>query len=290
VPLMSTIARWFVKKRTTAIGFTIAGFASGAIAWPLVSQWLISSVNWQQTFIILGIISGIVMIPLAQFLKTSPESIGLQAYGHENTEKVLQKNPSGDGLTLKQTAKTIRFWLWGPIIFCFFTALNVLYVHIVAYARDIDVPPMIAASTLSIIAGTSIIARLSIGAISDKIGTIKALVGAMFLAVIAFIFLVASPELWSFYLFAVIFGLAYGSVVPLETAVPAGLFGITSLGTIMATAGLFPMIGASFGPPIAGAIFDQSHNYLSAFIICLVLVVLALMLSILLYFQSEKKS
>jgi MFS family permease len=289
VPLMSTIARWFSIRRTTAIGITIAGFATGAIAWPLVTQWLISTLNWQQAFIILGIISAIGIIPLAQFLRTSPESMGLQSYGQDHPDHKQMPLSVNKGLTLSQTIKTVRFWLWGPIIFCFFTSLNILYVHIVAYARDTDIPPMIAASTLSIIAGSSIIARLTIGTISDKIGTIKALIGAMVLAVVAFTFLVTSPGLWAFYIFAVIFGLAYGSVVPLETAVPAGLFGITSLGAIMATAGLFPMVGAAFGPPIAGVIFDKTGKYQSAFIICLSLVILAFILSIFLYRSQQKK-
>jgi len=289
VPLMSTIARWFLIRRTTAIGITIAGFATGAIAWPVVTQWLISNLNWQQAFIILGIISAIGIIPLAQFLRTSPESMGLQSYGQDHLDRKQTQLSVNKGLTLNQTIRTVRFWLWGPIIFCFFTSLNVLYVHVVAYARDINVPPMIAASTLSIIAGSSIIARLTIGTISDKIGTIKALIGAMVLAVVAFTFLVTSPGLWAFYVFAFIFGLAYGSVVPLETAVPAGLFGVTSLGAIMATAGLFPMIGGAFGPPVAGLIFDKTGNYQFAFIICLLLVLLALILSVFLYRSQEKK-
>jgi MFS family permease len=290
LPLMSTIARWFATKRTTAIGITIAGFATGAIIWPPVTQALIDATSWQYAFLILGIISGVGMIPLAQFLRTSPQSMKIQPYGQEKLSLRQMQLPIDGGLSLSEAMKTARFWLWGPIIFCFFTSLNVLYVHVVAHARDIGIPPIIAASTLSIIAGSSIIARLSIGAISDKVGTKKALVGAMFLAVIALILLVTAPGgLWSFYVFAFIFGLGYGSVVPLETAVPAGLFGLKSLGAIMAAAGLFPMIGGAFGPPIAGAIFDATGEYQPAFLICLGLAVLAFLLSFLLLRLKENR-
>lgn len=279
LPLMSTIARWFAAKRTTAIGITIAGFATGAIVWPPATQWMIDTIKWRQAFVVLGVISGVGMIPLAQFLRTSPQRMGLKPYGDGQPGAIHALESSG-GLSLGQAVRTARFWLWGPIIFCFFTALNVLYVHIVAHARDIGIPPIIAASTLSLIAGSSIIARLSIGPISDRFGTRKALAGALVLAVIALTLLVTSPGRWSFYAFAVIFGLGYGSVVPLETAVPAGLFGLRSLGAIMAGAGLFPMVGGAFGPPIAGAIFDATGEYQPAFIITLGLAALALLLSI----------
>ena len=287
VPLMSTIARWFSIRRTTAIGITIAGFAAGAIFWPPVTQWIIDTLDWQRAFVILGGISAVGIIPLAQFLKTSPEKAGLRPYGHEKLSREQAQVSGAPGLTLSQTVKTTRFWLWGPILFCFFTSLNVLYVHIVAHARDIGIPPVIAAGTLSIIAGTSITARLSIGAISDKVGTKTALTGALVLAVIAFTLLVISPARWAFYLFAVIFGLAYGSVVPLETAVPAGLFGVTSLGAIMAGAGLLSTLGSAFGPPVAGIIFDRTGEYQPAFIICLALVAVALVLSLFLLKRKE---
>ena len=288
IPIMSSIARWFSLRRTTAIGITIAGFATGAIFWPPFTQWIIDTLDWQRAFLILAGISAAGMIPLAQFLKTSPESIGLQPYGQEKLSREQASVSATPGLTLSQSVRTVRFWLWAPILLCFFSSLNVLYVHIVAHARDIGIPPVIAAATLSLIAGTSIAARLSIGAVSDKVGTRTALTGALALAVIAFSLLVASPARWAFYLFAVIFGLGYGSIVPLETAVPAGLFGVTSLGAIMAAAGLLSMVGSSLGPPIAGMIFDRTGEYQPAFIICLALTGTAFILSLFLLRLKEK--
>jgi MFS family permease len=289
VPLMSTIARWFSLRRTTAIGITIAGFAVGAIAWPPMTQWIISTMGWRQAFLILAMVSGIGMIPPAQFLKNRPESMGLKPFGDDQVKGHPVPTRESPTLSLDEAIKTGRFWLWGPITFCFFTALNILYVHIVAHARDVGIPPIIAAATLSIIAGSSIIARLTIGTISEKIGTKTALSGALALAVVAFSLLVFSPWSWTFYLFLVIFGLSYGSFVPLETAVPAGLFGTASLGVIMAAAGLFPMIGGASGPPLAGAIFDLTGKYQPAFLMCLGLAVIALVLSVFLSRLQEEE-
>jgi len=290
IPIMSSIARWFSLRRTTAIGITIAGFAAGAVFWPPFTQWMIDTLDWQRAFMVLGAISAVGILPLAQFLKSSPESIGVLRYGQQPSADASQASPAAIGLTLSQAAKTARFWLWGAILFGFYSSLNVLYVHVVAHARDIGIPPVIAAATLSIIAGTSIAARLTIGSISDRIGTKAALTAALVLAVTAFTLLVSSQSRWAFYLFAVVFALSYGSVVPLETAVPAGLFGASSLGAIMAAAGLLSTLGGAFGPPVAGIIFDRTGEYQPAFIICLGLAAIALVLSLILLRLKEQSA
>ena len=122
VPLFSTIPRWFAKKRGIAIGITVAGFGLGGIISPLLAQWLISTYDWRQSYLILGLITFIVVIPLAQFMKHSPQRVGLKPYGEDETikdEHFLVTGGTG-GLALSQAIKTSRFWVWGLILSGFF--------------------------------------------------------------------------------------------------------------------------------------------------------------------------
>ena len=79
VPQVSTVARWFVKRRGLAVSITLAGFCLGGIIWPPSAQWLITIYGWRQCFTILGILSLLVIIPLSQFAKHSPQEIGLSS-------------------------------------------------------------------------------------------------------------------------------------------------------------------------------------------------------------------
>ena len=155
-------------------------------------------------------------------------------------------------------------------------------VHIAPYAIDIGISPLMAASTLSIIGGTSIISRLSIGFISDRVGSTTALSGCFILVALALIALWFAKGIWIFYIFAVVFGLAYGGVVVLETTVAAGLFGVRSLGIILASLELFSGIAGAAGAPLAGIIFDVTGNYRLALLICIALSALAIILSLIL--------
>jgi len=281
VPVMSTVPRWFAKRTAVAIGISAAGFGVGAVITPPLVQWLISSYGWQQAFIIQASITFTIIVPLAQFMKHSPQRIGLKPYG----EGVIDKQSLASaikGLSFIQAIETGRFWIYSVIQFLFWFCCLLIIVHIVPYTSDIGFSEVAAASILSIIAGISIVGRLFMGFIADRIGGRLALSICLTLAGLTLIWLLFAKELWMFYLFAVVFGFAYGSVVPLETLVPAELFGLSSLGIILAAAMAFTTTGGALGPFFAGKIFDITGNYSSALIICIILVTLAIILSIIL--------
>ena len=84
------------------------------------------------------------------------------------------------------------------------------------------------------------------------------------------------------YIFAVIFGVAYGGIALLQAVISAELFGLGSLGIILATLMLCGTIGAALGAPLAGSIFDAAGDYGLAFLICVIISALAIILSLIL--------
>ena len=278
VPVTSTIPRWFVKRRGVALGITVTGFGLGSAILPPLAQWLISSCGWRQAFIILGLIPFIIVIPLAQFMKHSPQRIGLRPYGED--EQSLTST-AGE-FSFKQVIRTGRFWLFGLILFCFMFCLQVIMVHIVPYAVDIGISAMVAASILSIISGTGVMGRFSIGFISDRIGARPALTACLVMVTLALIWLLSAKEIWTFYAFAVVFGPVYGGMISLQTLVSVELFGLGSLGIILGTFFFLAQIGGAVGPPLAGSIFDVTGGYSLALLICVIIGALATILSLIL--------
>jgi len=283
VPVMSTISRWFSRRRATAIGIAMVGFGVGAVMWPLIAQWLISSYGWQTAFLVLAAASLLVAVPAAQFMRHTPQRVGLRPYG-EGAPAMEAPGPGGDGggLSPHEAIRTRHFWLWGPVLFSFFFCLDLIITHIVAYALDSGIPAMVAAASLSIIAGISIVGRLSGGLISDWIGLRRVASGSLVLVTLAMLILLASQSSWSFYAFALVFGVGYGVFIILESAMPAELFGTKSLGTTMATLGLFAMAGSAAGRTLAGTIFDATGSYQTAFLLSSVLAAVAVTLSLIL--------
>lgn len=287
-PIVSTIPRWFKEKKGMALGIVAAGGGLGGVIFPLLAQWLISSSDgWRQPFLLLGLIVFIV-IPLAYFLKQSPEKMGVKGYGENGTISHKQSVTSASGFSLKQAIKASRFWVFVPIHVCFLFSMGVIFVHIVPYAVDMGTLPMAAASILSIVAGSGVIGTLSMGFISDKIGGKIAFSACLVVATLALIWLLFARETWMFYLFAVVFGLASGGTSPLVTVVAVELFGLKSLGVILGSIMLIATIGGSLGAPLAGIIFDKTESYGLAFSICVILSAIAIIFSlILLRYKTE---
>ncbi len=289
IPLISTIPRWFAKNRGIAMGIATTGFGLGGVIAPPLAQWLISGYGWRQAYIILGLIILIIITPLAQFLKHSPQQIGLKPFGENETVKDEQSLASAiGGISFKQAIKTSRFWVFGSILFCFFFGLQVIIVHIVPHAVDIEIPATVAVGILSIIAASSIIGKLLMGFIADKIEARRALTACLTLATLTLIWLLFANEIWMFYLFAVLFGIAYGGVIPLENLIPAELFGLKSLGMILASLMLFFTAGGAVGAPLAGYIFDVTRSYRLAFLICVIIFALGLIPSVILLRSKGK--
>ncbi len=283
VPIMSTVPRWFVKKRGIAVGAAFTGLGLGGMISPPLAQWLIDSYGWQQAFIILGLITFIIVIPLAQFMKHSPQRVGLRPYGDNGTIEGKQSSASiAEGLSFAQAIKTGRFWVLGSILFSFFFATMVIVVHIAPYAVDIGISAMAAAGVISILTGSSLIGRFSVGLICDRIGARRALTACLVALTLALIWLLFAKEIWMLYLFAVAFGIAYGGIVSLQALLPVELFGLGSLGIIFGGVHFFGTLGGAVGGPVAGSIFDATGNYSLALLICAIISALAIILSLIL--------
>lgn len=293
IPLVSAIPRWFTKKRGTAMGLTVAGYGLGGIIAPPLTQWLISSYDWRQAYVVLGLINLIIVIPLAQFMKHSPQRIGLKPYGEDEAITIGNKHSldsAEEGLSFAQAIKTSRFWFFGLILFGYMFSLGLLIVHIASHAVDIGISAMVAASIVSVIGGTSIIGRFFTGFISDKVGARRALAACITMLTLALIWLLFAKESWMLYLFAAIYGIAYGGIVSLYTLVSAELFGLKFLGIVSAATALLGTVGGAIGAPIAGSIFDATGSYDLALLICVIIGTLAIILSLILLKAKEWRS
>lgn len=283
-PLVSTIPRWFEEKRGMVLGIVTAGGGLGGVIFPILAQRLISSYEWRQSLVILGLIV-FVVFPLAFFLRQSPSKMGVKGYGENRTTPVTA---SDNGFSLKQAIKSSRFWVFVPIHVFFLFGMGAVFVHIFPYAVDSGTSSEAAASILSVIAGSSVVGNLSIGFISHKVEGKVVFSVCLAVATLSLVWLLFAREIWMFYLFAVVFGLTTGGTSPLVTVVTAELFGLKSLGAILGSIMLIATIGGSLGAPMAGIIFDKTESYGLAFSICIIFCVLATVFSvILLRYKAE---
>ncbi len=281
VPLASTVARWFVKGRGLMTGLAVSGIGVGiVVAPPLASQVIVVS-GWRMSYLALGITTLVLIVASAQFLRKEPAEKGLLPYGQsDNGAENLSTEEAG--ASFFQAVRTGQFWILGIIFFCFGFDLILILSHIVPHATDIGISPVAAASILAIIGGISMAGRTGMGVVCDRIGCKPSLIISFIVYTLSFAWLFFARDLWMFWLFAVIFGLAYGGLVTLMSTAIVELFGMKAHGAILGTIDCIHCIGAAAGPLVGGYIFDVTASYQFAFVLTLVVSLVGLALSALL--------
>ncbi|MBM4324850.1 MAG: MFS transporter [Deltaproteobacteria bacterium] len=278
-PSLSTVARWFVKRRGLMTGITIAGVGTGTLVMPLMANRLISIYSWRTSFTIIGIIIFLLIVGLSQFLIRDPGRKGLSPYG---SETVVAERPNLDltGLSLREAIRTAQLWILFVLYVCAGFFVQVIIVHIVIHATELGISPVSAASVLSIVGVGSLVGRVIGGGVSDRFGNKPTITAALILMGTGFIWLLVARDLWMLYIFATIFGLAYGEILCMMSLLPAELFGLRSQGAILGIIMFASTIGGGMGPVVAGRIFDITGSYWIAFVICIALSVAGLIMVI----------
>jgi MFS family permease len=277
----SSIPRWFTKNRGLAISVTIAGFNFGAVIGPIIIQSLISAIGWQHAFLVIGAIPILVNIPLSFFIKKDPETIGIKKFGEEEpAEEVSTIKLPGQEHPLADIMKTPIFWIFAMTQFAFGFCMQIIVIHIAPHATDIGIPALIAASILSIAAGSRIIGNLGAGFLAEWLGSRKVMVGCFVLMTAGLVWLLFAKNAAGLFIFSIIFGATTGGLNPLFTLVPAEMFGLRDIGIILGIFMVFGTTGGAIGSPLAGYIFDVSGNYETAFIISILIGVIATILSV----------
>jgi len=154
--------------------------------------------------------------------------------------------------------------------------------HLAPHATDIGIPAMTAAGIVSIIAIGGIFGKLVFGVVVGWTGARKAICGCLVIFTLPQLLLLFGIGIWALYVFAMIFGFAYGGMVTLTNVGTTEFFGVKSIGIILAVYYYVTGFGSLIGPPMFGFIFDFTGGYRLAFLITIVLCVFAFILSLIL--------
>ena len=272
VALIPVVSRWFDKKRGIAIGIATSGTGLGTLVVAPTAAYLISNFDWRLSYMVLGLVTWLVVISLAMLLRRNPGEIGDLPDGVKSGTGVSEPIDTGvdaqqSGLSTGQAFRTKNFWLMLTVWLSFAVCLSLIMTHVIPYATDLGISPIKASAILSIIGGCQIIARLSVGRISDIVGRKIPGVVCALICIGALIWLIQAHELWMFYLFAIIFGTAYGGIGVVNLALVSDIFGRRNLGTIMGFLEVGFSTGSAIGALLGGYIFDVTGSYLIAFVI-----------------------
>jgi len=273
--LLSTVARWFVRRRGAATGIIKVGSGTGIMILPLLASRLIETYGWRTTYMILGGVSLIVIVSLSQFFRRDPAEMDLVPYGSQGSDEGTAATAE-EGFSIGSAFSTPQFWtvclVYFSIVFNAYTVMT----HTIQHAIDLGIAAMSAASVISIIGGASIIGRLAGGVMADRLGNRKAMMICFVILIVSLCWLQTAGNLWMLYIFAGVYSFSHGGFFSIISPMVAGIFGTRSHGLILGIVICFGTGGGALSAVLAGHIYDITGSYRVAFLVMLCVALIGL--------------
>ena len=284
----SLATRWFKERRGLALAIITSGVGLGSILMAPVASHLITNYGWRTSFLAIGLMAFIIMIPCSFLVRRPP----VAAKSLSKDEQQKTSNPDfSEGrdnefreYPIIQVIKARNFWLmiciWFFYGFCFFMVMT----HVIRHAIDLGIGPLQAASIVGISGFANIPARILTGLVSDRFGRKRTALLCALLMAAAMLCLTQASSLWVLYVFAAAFGAAIGGLAPPTNALVGDTFGLSHIGAIFGLLEIGWASGSAVGPALAGYIFDTTGMYSLAFwfgvVAALIIAVLVIFLRI----------
>jgi MFS family permease len=285
VPIMTTIARWFDEKRGMVSGVVQSGMGVGGFIFAPLTGWMILCFGWRVAYYILGIVTLPLTLLVGFLLRRDPGDrleVGLDSTskadeyteGKNKSKKkatILPKNKQMGGLALGKAIQTSQFWMVAVMFLSFGFCRCTFLAHMAAHVQDLGYSLAIGANVTAALTISSMLGRVGLGILGDHIGNRRAYLASFLVMIVALFCGKYATHLRSIFIFAILFGIAWGGQAVLRFTFSAEMFGLGALGAITGTLGLTEAIGAAFGSYFAGYTFDKVGSYSIMFTLGLVL-------------------
>ncbi len=253
-PLFANVGNWFTKNVGLALGIVSAGQALGQGGVPYGAALLIGAVGWRDALSLMGVITLVVLIPLALLTRQPPQQVAA-ATGEPEAD---------DSSPVPLSTNVVVAWMSIAVVFCCI-CMSVPMMHLVPLVHDRGIALDDAASVLFLMMMMGVLGRVAFGKLADMVGPIRAWwTASCWQTALVFLF-VQLETLDAFYLFAAVYGFGYAGVMTGIIVCVRALTPISRRASALGIVTLFAWIGHALGGYQGGVLFDLTGDYTLAY-------------------------
>lgn len=275
--LVSTLlARWFSRRRGTAMGAAALGTSVFGLLVPLLLQSAIDAFGWRSALQGAGALMLLVTVPAAWIIRDRPQAMGLGPDGDPPGAVHAASAAMQASATTRGIFSQLNFWMVAIVLGVLFSVYSAMMTNLVPLARDQGHAAELAAMLMSAIAGFGMIGKLAFGVLADRIDLRMGLAAAILLVIACLVLLMVDSRYPTMFVASSLLGLAAGGMLPVWGSLMAVLFGAMHYGRVMGLMNPVMMPVILIGSPFAGWSFDRSGSYLTALVAFAAVLLLAL--------------
>jgi MFS family permease len=277
----ATLSPWFPRNRGRMLGLADAGNSVGQVIFLPLAQLLISSIGWRETFRVFGLLFFLLVGPANFLLQRRPpvQPLLVKAGKSSATRPSSARITTPDAPQMRQILHhpSVRLLVTARLLATMGTHLT--QVHIVAFFITAGYSPLLAASAIAAVGLVGMVGRPLSGTLSDILGreviyTVGS--GMQIGGIVAILTLGDGQRLWPIILFVALNGLSDGIGGLVVGAKAADLFPTRALGSVMGLVQMGRGLGIMAGPLLGGVLFDLQGNYVTAYLLAVALVCIAI--------------
>ena len=253
-PMIAAATGWFVENRSLAVSLVSAGMGVAPMTISPFARWLISTYDWRTAMMTIGIVAWALLIPASLLVRRAPTM---------TTSAVAGPGPATEepSLSVAEAFRSPQFIVLAATFFLCCGAHSGPIFHMVSYAIGCGIAPLAAVSIYSVEGLAGLGGRVLLGLLADRFGAKPVLIAGLLVQSFAIASYLVVDRLGEFYVLSVVFGTAYGGVMPLYAVLARESFGQRVMGTLFGALTMASSIGMAFGPWAGGRIFDSFNSY-----------------------------
>ena len=261
---LAAIATWFDRRRALAMSISTLG---GGVAGILVVgiAWLVEEFGWRIALRVLVVGMLLVGVTFSAQIRSRPRAHHQPMDGQDYFEVDGTAAPLGImwGAPTWEVVRSRTFIFCGLAMIAISFATTGLLVHQVSYIETrLHVPKSAAAFTITIYTMTSIVGRIGLGMLGDRIAKRALIAGCAALIGSGILVLTFATSYWQAVAGIALVAPGFGGTIPLRPAMMAEYFGTKHFGTVSGVASLMNTTGGALGPWTIGLIVDVTGEYL----------------------------
>lgn len=267
----TAVAPWFSTRRGTAVGVVGAVGSAGISLFPVLAAAVIGVVTWRWTWVLLGLLVWLVVLPVARLgIIDRPADVGQDVDGTP-VDELAGGDASPVSFTRGQALRTAMFWAVAAAVATTGMIGTGLAFHQIDLLGEQGLTPVEAAANFLPQTAAAVAATFLVGTLIDHLAARWVLLGSMAMLAVAMLVVPwVSPGLA-----AIGYGVAIGAggsaARALEAASFPKLFGIAHLGEIRGVVTAISVASTAFGPLALSLGRDLTGSYVEVLQLLLVL-------------------
>ncbi|MDO9515761.1 MAG: MFS transporter, partial [Syntrophales bacterium] len=284
----TAVNNWFVQKKGQALGLSSAGISFSGVVLPFIAMIIILHSSISDAFLWIGLLT-MAVGPLSWLVvRDWPEQFGMAPDGAVLEKLSSLKNPglkehSSGGAereepwTLRRLIVTGTFWKLGISLGLAMTSVGAIMSQLKPRFADLGFDDMTAMGMMAATACVGAVAKYVWGMLCDRFDPRRVFAVLVFMMALGLGLALIHDSMVALGLFVVVFGFSMGGVMALFPIIVADLYGRESFPAVIRYVSLILIIEVA-GFLIAGQSFDRTGSYDLAYILFIVLNLIAVSL------------